>query len=349
MKKEQKSTILEFIIENVEAHPSDINHLAASTFGVSRTTISKYLKELVRSRLLVAEGQKKARKYRLRMLTGKGFNLRLSEHPEEDVVWRQRILPLVKDVRENVRTICQYGFTEIYNNARDHSESETVEISITRGPSRIWLRIADKGVGIWNKIQKSFHLLDPRHALLELSKGKLTTDREKHTGEGIFFASRMFDEFSIASGDLSFIRRKTEKGWLIEVQEKAQRSGTDVHMTISPNAKHTVREILDRFASGTEDYGFTRTHVPLELLKYQGEELISRSQARRLVARLEGFKEVLLDFSGIGTIGHAFADEIFRVYQKKHPGITITPINTNPEIEKVIERAKRHPANPDIP
>ena len=55
-------------------------------------------------------------------------------------------------------------------------------------------------MGIFKKIQKALDLLDERHAILELAKGKLTTDPKHHTGEGIFFTSRMFDEFTILSG-----------------------------------------------------------------------------------------------------------------------------------------------------
>lgn len=45
---------------------------------------------------------------------------------------------------------------------------------------------------------------DERDAILELSKGKLITDAENHAGEGIFFTSRVFDEFAVISGGLFF-------------------------------------------------------------------------------------------------------------------------------------------------
>jgi hypothetical protein len=52
----------------------------------------------------------------------------------------------------------------------------------------------------------------------------------------------------------------------------------------------------------------------VRLAKYGNDQLISRSQAKRLLARIELFKIVLFDFSGVETIGQAFADEIFRVF-----------------------------------
>ncbi len=74
------------------------------------------------------------------------------------------------------------------------------------------------------------------------------------------------------------------------------------------------------------------------LLKYEGEQLISRSQAKRLVARIDQFQEVILDFKGITSIGQAFADEVFRIYRREHPNVHIYPINFTPEVIGMIKR-----------
>jgi hypothetical protein len=73
----------------------------------------------------------------------------------------------------------------------------------------------------------------------------------------------------------------------------------------------------------------SETVVPVNLARYGNENLISRSQAKRLLARLELFKTVLFDFSNVPTIGQAFADEIFRVFAASHPEIELVPIHTN--------------------
>ena len=57
----------------------------------------------------------------------------------------------------------------------------------------------DEGEGIFLKIQKALNLYDTRESLLELAKGKFTTDPANHSGEVIFFSSKMFDHFSIHS------------------------------------------------------------------------------------------------------------------------------------------------------
>ena len=48
----------------------------------------------------------------------------------------------------------------------------------------------------------------------------------------------------------------------------------------------------------------------------------------------------MLDFKGIKTIGQAFADEIFRVFAREHPGVKLMPCNANNEVAKMIHRAR---------
>ena len=342
-KIKRKEEIKEFILNNLESHQKDINSLTASTFAVSRPTVTNYLRELVDEGLVIATGKTKGRRYQLRDIVYEKFDLRVAENQQEDVVWRERILPLLDGVKKNVLDICQYGFTEIYNNVIDHSASEESRIRIERNATQISLTIIDVGIGIWKRLQSELNLLDPRHALLELSKGKVTTDEERHSGEGIFFTSRMFDKFSIDSGTLIYSKERIRDGWLIEVEESLPLDGTVVSMKIRTATDLTKTEVLDKFASEHHDYGFTRTHVPLKLLKYEGEELVSRSQAKRLLARLEGFVEVLLDFQGITTIGQAFADEIFRVYRSEHPNIAIFAANTTSDVIEMISRVIKTP------
>ena len=84
-------------------------------------------------------------------------------------------------------------------------------------------------------------------------------------------------------------------------------------MNLSNRAQRTSKEVFDEFSSG-DDYGFTKTVVPVRLAQYGNDRLISRSQAKRVLARVELFKTVLFDFAGVETIGQAFADEVFRVF-----------------------------------
>lgn len=96
--------------------------------------------------------------------------------------------------------------------------------------------------------------------------------------------------------------------------------------------------MFDRFAGGAH-YEFDSTHLILQLAQTEGEGLVSRSQAKRIVARLDRFRKVVLDFKGIEAIGPAFADEIFRVFHLKHPDIELVPVNTTEDVQDMIRRA----------
>src|ERR1035437_4558795 len=114
-------------------------------------------------------------------------------------VWTKDVGEALGEQPENVRDIWQYGFTEMFNNARDHSGGTSVYVVIRKTATSAEMIISDNGIGIFPKIQIGLNLLDARHAVFELTKGKLTTDPARHTGEGIFFTSRMFDSFDILS------------------------------------------------------------------------------------------------------------------------------------------------------
>jgi hypothetical protein len=113
-----------------------------------------------------------------------------------------------------------------------------------------------------------------------------------------------------------------------------------VEVTLSMSKTKTAGDVYDEYvAAGDEEMSFSKTHVPVCLAQYGDEWLISRSQAKRILARFEKFKEVLLDFNGVGFIGQAFADEIFRVFASQHPGIRIASMNANPQVSQMIRLA----------
>ncbi|HWR20331.1 MAG TPA: STAS-like domain-containing protein [Verrucomicrobiae bacterium] len=110
-------------------------------------------------------------------------------------------------------------------------------------------------------------------------------------------------------------------------------------MKIQPTATHTIKEVFDHYSTEQDDYAFRRTHLLVALAQTEGASLISRSQAKRVMARCDRFREVSLDFRGVESIGPAFADEIFRVWRRAHPNITLAPSGMNKEVEKMIRRA----------
>lgn len=329
--------VRQFILANVEEHPRDIAAKAAQEFGITRQAINKHIKRLVEQNALVIKGSTNSRSYYLHPLAEWRQSYDLADGLEEDIVWNSDIKPLVSDLPSNVKEIWLYGFTEMLNNAIDHSSGKKVSIQVKRTSIATEIIVDDDGEGIFKKIQRSLKLHDERHAVLELAKGKLTTDPDRHSGEGIFFASRMFDKFAILSGNVYFSHEFNKaEDWIVENDEF--QDGTTVFMELNNNTSRTSKQVFDNFSSG-DDYAFTKTVVPVRLAQYGDERLVSRSQAKRLLSNVDKFKVVIFDFSGIEAIGQAFADEVFRVFKKQHPEIEIMGLNANEEVEKMIKRA----------
>jgi DNA-binding MarR family transcriptional regulator len=337
--KSARNEIQRFILSNVENHPDDIAKATAEAFDITRQGVHRHLTALVKEGQIEATGQTRRKRYALK-ITKIEKSLLLAENRHEDQVWRTYVEPHLAGVSENVMRICQYSFTEMFNNAIEHSEGKHAFIQIERTARHVSLTLNDDGIGIFEKIKSNFGLEDYRHAILELAKGKLTTDPKHHSGEGIFFTSRVFDEFAIVANQYQFLHHNRLDGdWLIAVESIAG-AGTWVKMKIALDSERTLKEVFDRYANpDTDDYGFSRTHVPLKLAQYGQDQLMSRSQARRVLVRFERFKEVFLDFAGIESIGQAFADEIFRVYASDHPEINLIAANANEQVNQMIGRA----------
>jgi hypothetical protein len=229
---------------------------------------------------------------------------------------------------------------EMINNAVEHSEGTEGTIQVRQTAADVSFLLQDNGVGIFNKIQRDLHLGEKRQAILELSKGKLTTDPSRHTGEGIFFVSRMFDRFVVFSEGLFFSPNQMSDQEISRFQNSGK--GTGVSMGISTRSKRKTRDVFGRYAlEEDDDLAFSRTDVPVSLARFEGDHLVSRSQARRLLDRLRNFQKITLDFAGIDSIGQAFADEVFRVYARNNPGIEISTVNTNVDIDRMIRRVSQ--------
>jgi anti-sigma regulatory factor (Ser/Thr protein kinase) len=327
-----------FIIANVEAHPNDIAKVTSAEFGLTRQAVNKHLRNLVSEAALIETGSTRSKAFKLcaDQVWDKWYQ---PSGLEEDVVWKDDINPQLQ-LPENATRIWNYCVTEILNNAIDHSEARSISIVIKKNATVTEITIYDSGVGIFKKIMDALGLPDQEYALLELAKGKFTTDPKRHSGQGIFFSSRMVDNFYIFSRGTFFSHDiKADNDWLTHDESKSK-SGTLVSMTLKNHTARTMKKVFDEFST-TEDDGFTKTIVPVRLSLYGDEQLVSRSQAKRLLARFEKFKTVVLDFEGVSTIGHSYADEIFRVFANLNPATQLLAINTNDEVRATIDQARR--------
>ena len=318
-------------------HPHDLTRFIAAKERITRAAAARYVLALEKLGWIVRKGSS------TRPVFSLGPNRSVSQtYPlkdlEEDLIWMHDFMPYLQ-LTPNVANIAAHGFTEMVNNAVDHSLGGSVSIVVRQTPKSLTMSIADDGVGIFDKIQDAFNLADKRQALFELSKGKLTTAPDQHSGEGVFFTSKMFDEFSISANGLHFGDDVDSSFDKLPKNQADLETGTRVFMRVALDSQLTTSQVFQQFMNAPEDFDFSKTLVPMKLARLGQEQLISRSQAKRLVARFDRFKTVTLDFEGIEEIGQAFADELFRVYRLAHPTIELEPINMTRQVEQMWLRA----------
>ena len=317
--------IRHFIVRQVEEYPADIAKVTAEKFSIEPAAVRWHLRQLA-STDLVLEGKTRNRVYRL-SASEWTKSYPLVAGLTEDSAWNDAA-PVVGHLPENVLSIWNTGFTEMFNNAIDHSGGTEVAVKIRKTAINVEIEIVDNGVGIFKKVQAAAKLPDERQAILELTKGKFTTDSTKHSGEGIFFTSKMFDAFDITSGGLSFTGKRPP----------TVPAGTTVWMKLDNESIRLPADIYNAYS--VDDFGFDKTNVPIKMAQFAGQRLVSRSQAKRVLARIAEFKVALLDFAGVEMIGQAFADEIFRVFRNAHPEIPLEVVNATPDVAKMIRHVE---------
>ena len=256
----------------------------------------------------------------------------------EDRIWDEVEvrLQLTRALRTNVLAIVRYAFTEMLNNAIEHSQADRCAIRVTLGQSLVSFEIRDHGIGVFHSIASKFKLPDEEAALIELLNGKTTTMPEAHTGEGIFFTSRICDDFSLKSHRIQIEWKRAKQDMF--VSQPRLSDGTLVQCSIQRSARQTIENVFSEFAPEQYDYQFQKTKVLVKLLQL---DYVSRSEARRLLANLEKFREIVLDFRDVRSVGQGFADEVFRVFAGRNPGIVIRSENTSLPVTAMIRHVAR--------
>ena len=320
--------IRDFILTNI-AKSKNFAALTSQRFGISLPAVYKHIDRLVLENLVT----KKDGRY---IIQSKQYKhaYKINNALSEDAVWEKDIKKHFAGVPENIKSIWVYGFMEIFNNAIEHSDGEKIRVVISENKKFTAISIADDGIGIFNNIKEKYNLTDEKDALLELAKGKRTTDSTRHSGQGIFFTSKVFDDFIIISNGITFTSKAEKRS---QVYTDRNKYSTFVYMSLKNSSRKKLKVVFDKYS--TEIPGdFDKTIVPIRLAN--SSDLVSRSQARRVLSGLELFKEVILDFKDVEYIGQAFADEIFRVFPNMNPNTAISAQNTNSEVQNMINRAR---------
>lgn len=332
---DRSQEIQAFIVDNVSFHSRDIASVTMKNFLVTRTTVLRHIKHLIKKGVLFKTGDTKNVTYILTNSLACKANFKLTNSLDEFEIVNTYFHAKLSQLNKNTLDICEYGLTEIINNAIDHSQGKNLTVTLNHSNEEVTLEVKDDGMGVFKKISTILQASDLREAVLQLNKGKFTTDPSNHSGEGIFFCSRIFDEFQIMANDLIFSRYNPENDWFLEQRELG--SGTTIKMSINCTSSKKINDIFKQFAD-PDSFNFNKTEILVSLSKFGTERYISRSQAKRILRNLEEFQIITLDFKGVNIVGQGFVDEVFRVYQNIHPDIKINYINANEDILFMIKR-----------
>lgn len=338
MAGEQRERVKQYLLRLIAEDDAAYVGKAQETFSVGKSTVYNYLREMVEEGKIEKNSDRRTGYVLHREITA--FTYANTGRLQEDRIFEEDIRPLVKGLPENVYRIWQYAFTEMMNNAIEHSGATVIACGVTQDCRSTTVTIGDNGVGIFRNIQrflaeKTGEEMPLSDCAAVLLAGKFTTAEQNHSGEGIFFTSHAMDSFAIYSDGVLFTRNNfNETQW----KEDRAKPGTAVMMSIVNQSAKQLHEVFDRFSSVEE--GFHRTQIPIRHM-FSGTEPVSRSEARRLCELVRDFKEISLDFDGVEEIGQAFTHEVFVVWQRNNPEKTIEVVNASERVAGMIARVKK--------
>lgn len=323
-----------WITEAAIACPHDLRDAVARRLDLPPATASRLLRRLVELQWLQRGGsprrpvwQPGAMRQVVRRYDLAGLH--------EDRPWAEDFLPCFR-LPDAVAQMAQHAFTELLNNAIEHSGGTAVTVSMRQTPQQLQLLVSDNGRGIFDAIGETFQITDPAQAMLELAKGKLSTRPDGHNGRGLFFTARLADIIDLHANAQAFQQRDWQREQWFRVRP-ACREGSAVYVAFNLDTERRLDAVLRRYSLDGAGYGFDRTVVPLRLATGPQCALASRAQARRVALRLQRFRRVELDFEGLAEVGHGFADELLRVFAHQHPDVDLVPVNMAPRVAAMVD------------
>lgn len=327
------NSLTQWITAAAVAHPTRLDCEVADRTGTSVRTARRALRVLIDTQWLVRSGTRQKPRHAPGLMRQVVQRYPLAGL-QEDQPWADDFAPYFM-LPAAVQRMVQHAFCELLNNAIDHSGGTQVAVSLRQTASQVQLLVSDNGQGLFQRIAENFAIADPQLAMLELCKGKLTSQPQRHSGHGLFFTSKLADVFDLHANDTAFQRRDWEgPNWWPRAPLK--QLGTSVYASFLLDTPRTLDALRRSHSVGGTGFGFDRTVVPMRLIASAVAGLESRAQARRIGARLDRFERAELDFSGVPDIGHAFADELFRVLAGDAALAELVPVNMAPRVQAMV-------------
>lgn len=309
---------------------------------LTRQGVAKHLRELTDQNKLVkvgstrsavylpfVKGRKSARSHFTSRFKTQGLN--------EDEVFKLFVqrAGLREQLSKPAFQIVKYAFTEMLNNAIEHSHSQYVKAKVSCEKGFIEFQVIDHGIGAFESIRRKFKFRDHKESAEHLLKGKQTVAPKHHTGQGIFFTSKIADIFRLQSAELSLEIDNLRLKDIFLLPSEKKIKGTQIFFLLKQRSKKNLKELFDQYTNA--NFEFDKTIVTVRLSAQTGG-YVSRSEARRILFGLEKFKRIVMDFKDVIAVGQGFVDEVFRVFRLAHPDIQIEPIHMSGTVAFMVNR-----------
>ena len=257
----------------------------------------------------------------------------INDKPPEEIL-KEYVLLHLESLPSNIYQIFEFSVGALLNNIIDHANALKIYLKIYINHEQAHFILADNGIGIFDHICSGLNLKSTELAALELAKGNLTTDPNRHLGGELNTIIHLFDLVTIDSSGKSLKYSNYDDDW--QISYSVQQKGTRIHLQINPSLKRTCASVFDRIFNQEEK----KITIPLNLLDVSDYKIVnSRSQAKSVLRNIQNFKKIEFDFNKIELIGPAFADELIKNVKSKNKSASIEWINCNETVSLLMQRA----------
>jgi anti-sigma regulatory factor (Ser/Thr protein kinase)/biotin operon repressor len=238
----------EAIVAYLQKEGSTGSRALCEHLGISRQALNVHLNRLIDEGRVVRTGATRNTRYALptQLPQPKPFGGEFdTKGLDEDRLYRRVALSLnlARAMKSNAESVFRYVFTEMLNNAVEHSESRKVRISAGLEGGVARARVTDNGIGVFASIAGKLGYPDEHDALLQLVKGKTTTLPEAHSGEGIFFSSRAANTLVLRSHRIQVEWSHRLKD--VFVSNRRYVKGTHVHMEVRRDSRTRLEDLFE--------------------------------------------------------------------------------------------------------
>ena len=147
MKVVNQEKIKNYILRLIKSGRKDYVKAAVESFNISKSSVYNYIKQMDADGLI----EKKENGYVLRT-SSYYYHLKNDGSLGEDRAYSQFISQHIQ-FKKNVNSIWIYAFTEMMNNAIEHSQAENIYVGVYQNYLDTQIVIIDDGIGIFKKIQ----------------------------------------------------------------------------------------------------------------------------------------------------------------------------------------------------